>query len=63
MPEQLQDSETGQMLETRADNCDNAAAELENIDFTVDEGLNGEEKEQRLQEILDEIRGIMLEDG
>lgn len=34
MPEQLQDSESGQLLEERKDTCENAADEIEGIDMS-----------------------------
>jgi len=58
MPESLQDSETGWLLQDRADACYEIADELENIDTEIDEELSGEEIQDRLQEIIDEMQNV-----
>lgn len=80
MPDGLQQGETGQLLEQRADSCENAADELEGIDFEwsevdtlaeiKDEEPDIEEddlkeelerrKQDRLEEILQEVQGVDL---
>jgi hypothetical protein len=37
MPEGLQEGEVGQMLEERADACENAASELDGVDFDIND--------------------------
>jgi hypothetical protein len=61
MPEQLQDSGSGEILQNRVDSCEDWASNLESIDLDVDEDLKDDEKEERIQEILDEIQGFMYE--
>lgn len=56
MPEGLQEGEVGQMLEERADACENAAGELEGIDFEYDE-------QNALDEVREEIEEEFKNDG
>jgi hypothetical protein len=65
MPDSLQDSATGELLQERADACENAASELESIDFpdfdeeAVMEELKEENEdadEDELNELLEERR-------
>jgi len=63
MPEGLQDGEIGCLLQDRADACYEMADELDEMveeldEIGTDEELSEEEKEERLQEILDEIQNI-----
>lgn len=53
MPESLQESETGQLLDERAEFCNAAADELEAIDTEI-------EDEDRLSGLLQEIQGVDL---
>ena len=61
MPEGLQDGDTGQLLQDRAEALEGAIGELDAIDFEVDEGLSAEEQQARIQEIIDEIQGVGLD--
>jgi hypothetical protein len=54
MPEALQDSETGDLLEQRRESCETASDELEGIDLEVAEP---EERESALEE----IQGVNIE--
>lgn len=58
MPEGLQQGSTGQMLESRAEGCNNAADELEGID-TEFEGDDGE-RDGWLEERLMEVQGVSI---
>ena len=53
MPEQLQESDSGQLLQERIDECDNLINELECIDTTPDE-----EDEDWLENVVEEIQSI-----
>lgn len=55
MPEQLQDSDTGQMLESRYESCQEMADEIRNIDFSCDEDVD---EQDRLEECLNELQAI-----
>lgn len=63
MPEGLQEGDTGQMLQERIDACENAASELQNMDFNfeseLDESADEEERAEELQNWLDEQRNEM----
>lgn len=62
MPEGLQESETGQLLETRADSCDSCADELEAIDTEIDEdGTIAELVERAQQEMNDALETLESE--
>lgn len=65
MPEQLQDSGSGEILQNRVDSCEEWASNLDGIDFDIDEELKIAEKidelEERKQEIIDEIQGYSYE--
>lgn len=66
MPENLYYSQTGEMLEERANAVNEMADELENIDTSIDIELSEFEDEdeyndaleERKQELLDEIKGV-----
>ena len=56
MPEHLQEtSEAGQTLQERIDNIDYWVNDLEQIDKDVDPDLSEEQREERLNDIVDEI--------
>jgi len=58
MPEQLQDAETGQLLQSRIDNLESWADDLENVEADPEERvMNGEAEttEDAVQAILDEL--------
>lgn len=68
MPEQLQDSASGDLLQQRADGCNSAADELESIDFDVPELEEDEEGNDNQEEIddfwnekLEEVQNITIE--
>jgi hypothetical protein len=56
MPDGLQEGEVGQMLEERADACENAASELEGIDYDYDE-------QNALDEVREEVEEEFKNDG
>lgn len=58
MPDSLQESETGQLLQDRADQIRQCADDLEAIDLDVDDDLKDEEREARIAEIIDEIQAV-----
>ena len=59
MPDGLQQGSTGELLQNRADACNEAADELEGIDFDApDEKATEEEVEEYWQEKLDEVQGV-----
>lgn len=71
MPDGLQQGETGQLLEQRADRCDEIADELEGIDFSKDEGKDegkdeaaaqseDEDADDYWQGKLDEVQAVDL---
>lgn len=56
MPEHLQEaSSSGELLQERIDNLESWITDLENIDLEPDEDLTEEEKEDWLQDRIDEI--------
>lgn len=58
MPEHLQDtSSSGELLQERIEALEEWVSDLEGIDLDVDEDLKGEEKEERIQEIIGELEG------
>lgn len=61
IPESLQEAPTGELLQERISTCEGAVSELENVDLTSgaeevadDDDLDEEEKEQALQDWIDE---------
>lgn len=59
MPDGLQQGSTGELLQNRADACNEAADELEGIDFDEpEEGATDDEVEEHWQEKLDEVQGV-----
>lgn len=58
MPEQLQDSGSGELLQNRVDSLDEFIDELNDVDLEVDEELKDEELEDRQQEVLDELQAV-----
>jgi hypothetical protein len=64
MPDSLQDSETGVLLEERASACESAADELEAIDFDYDEDDEDEDgvpTTEFLTGKLDEVQAVNLD--
>lgn len=61
MPDQLQDSGSGEMLQNRYDACNEFADELENIDLSdieKEDDETDEEYEERMESILNELQGV-----
>lgn len=58
MPEQLQEGDTGIMLQERIDAMEGWRSDLEGIDLEIEEGLSDEKRNDRLEEIRDEISGV-----
>jgi uncharacterized protein YukE len=61
MPDSLQEGETGQLLQERADSCEQAAEELESIDFDIENKGDDETEEEFWQSKLDEIQAVSLD--
>jgi|HubBroStandDraft_4_1064222.scaffolds.fasta_scaffold00045_61 hypothetical protein len=61
MPEQLQDSDTGTMLQERAEACEAAADELEGLDLSDMSKEDDESDEDFWQRKLDEIQAINID--
>ncbi len=58
MPEHLQDtSSSGELLTERIDALESWAGDLEGVDLDIDEDLKGEAKEERINEIVEELEG------
>lgn len=56
MPEHLQETSTsGELLQARIDSLESWYDELDRIDIEIDEELTGEERDNRIEEILSEI--------
>jgi hypothetical protein len=55
MPYQLQESNTGQLLQERIDELENWVSDLNGIDTSIEEGLSEEELENKIEEIIEEI--------
>jgi hypothetical protein len=62
MPDSLQDSENGQLLEQRAYDCEAWASELESVDFSVDEVPHGWDEDEDGEYELDRELQDVLED-
>lgn len=60
MPDSLQESETGQLLEERAEFCNNAADELEAIDTEIEETDDEDKYDTLRDDLLQEIQGVDL---
>jgi hypothetical protein len=56
MPQQLQDADSGQLLQERIDGLESWISELDSIDTDIDEELTEEEKKTRAEEIIEEIQ-------
>lgn len=57
MPDSLQDSDTGQLLEERQQECENMADELDGVDLDLEkeEGESDEDFEERISQAADEL--------
>jgi hypothetical protein len=63
MPEGLQDGDVGQLLEARAEACEQAASDLEDVDFEVDEdGIREVAKEEMEGDCEDDERATVATD-
>jgi hypothetical protein len=60
MPDSLQDSETGQLLEERADELESMASELESVDLDIeqDEGETDEDYQKRVEDAIEEVKNV-----
>lgn len=57
MPSQLQDANSGQLLQERIDALESWISDLQSIDLSIEDDLSDEEKTNRVQEIIEEIEG------
>jgi hypothetical protein len=55
MPYQLQESDSGQLLQERIDGLDSWISDLQSIDTETNENLTDDEKKERAEEIIQEI--------
>lgn len=58
MPDQLQEADTGIMLQERIDAMEEWRQELEGLDLDIEDGLSDEARDDRLEAILDDISGV-----
>jgi hypothetical protein len=58
MPDSLQQSETADLLQSRADDVRQMADDLDAIDLDDDETATAEERAEHLQTIIDEAQGV-----
>lgn len=59
MPDHLQDtSESGQLLQARVDALESWHDELDHMDTEIDEELTGGDRDDRIEEIINEIQSI-----
>lgn len=56
MPQQLQDADTGQLLQERIDALDSWISELESIDCSFEDDLSPDSKKERIEEIINELQ-------
>jgi hypothetical protein len=61
MPESLQDSDTGTMLQERYDACEAAADELENLTFDPEDRDETETEEEYWEEKLAEVQAVNID--
>lgn len=57
MPSQLQDADSGQLLQERIEALESWISDLQSIDLSIEDDLSDEEKANRIQEIIEEIEG------
>lgn len=57
MPSQLQDADSGQLLQERIEALESWISDLQSIDLSIEDDLSDEEKANRVQEIIEEIEG------
>lgn len=60
MPEQFQDGEAGSTLQERIDNLDDAILSLEQIDFDEESEETSDDRQQTIEEKLDEAIEIIM---
>jgi hypothetical protein len=60
MPDSLQDSETGQLLESRQQACEEMADALEDVDLDIEkeEGESEEDFQGRIDDAITELQGV-----
>ena len=59
MPEHLQESSSsGELLQERIDALEMWVSDIESVDLDIDEDLSDEDREERIDEIIEEIKGI-----
>lgn len=59
MPEHLQESSSsGEMLQERIEALEEWVDELQAVDLDIDDDLTDEEKESRIDEIIEELEGV-----
>lgn len=60
MPDSLQQGSTGELLQGRADACEEWASDLENVDLEIDrkQGESDEDFESRCDDALSEVQGV-----
>lgn len=61
IPEQLQEANTGQILQERIEACNAAADELESITFNLDDKEEDETEEDFWQSKIDEVNAITVD--
>lgn len=61
MSDNLQNSQTAELLQSRVDSLQEWYDNLDGIDTDIEEGLSDEDKEKRYQEILEEIQSKTYE--
>jgi Skp family chaperone for outer membrane proteins len=66
MPDSLKEAPSGQTLQERYDSLDSAVSELQSVDISCDDGPDDESEDEktereadRLQEIADELKGVL----
>lgn len=58
MPDQLQESETGQLLQERYDGVQEMVDELQSIDLEIDEEADEDEQEEEKNQVLMNIQAV-----
>lgn len=61
MPDALQESDTGTMLEERKEACEAAADELEAIDIDIEDKSSDETEEEYFQGKIDEVQSVSID--
>ena len=61
IPEHLQCAPTGELIQERIDALESWESEFENVDIEFDEDLTAEEKEERTDELIQELENCEFE--